>query len=269
MVVLASWIVPGVAGGIVWQLMFNEASYGFLNGILRAAALPPVAWLSDPDLAIWSAVLANGAATAFSMILLYAGLVVIPASLYEAAEVDGANAFQQFRYITLPQLRPILLINTILISIFTLNTFDLILPLTGGGLAAPPRSWRSMLTTRFFETWICPTAPSSPCCYLRSVSLSRSSTCGCCRRSDRVDFAPGGDGRYGDLCRLLRHLPVLRRAAPLADIAVDLHQRRSLCQRHPAMAERPTIQNYLSALGNPDIRRRISGTVSNFPLPAR
>ena len=133
-VVLASWIVPGVAGGIVWQLMFNEASYGFLNGILRAAALPPVAWLSDPDLAIWSAVLANvWRGTAFSMILLYAGLVVIPASLYEAAEVDGASAFQQFRYITLPQLRPILLINTILISIFTLNTFDLILPLTGGG----------------------------------------------------------------------------------------------------------------------------------------
>jgi multiple sugar transport system permease protein len=133
-IVLASWIVPGVAAGIVWQLMFNEASYGFLNGILRAAALPPVAWLSDPDLAIWSAVLANvWRGTAFSMILLYAGLVGIPTSLYEAAEVDGANAFQQFRYITLPQLRPILLINTILISIFTLNTFDLILPLTGGG----------------------------------------------------------------------------------------------------------------------------------------
>jgi len=133
-IILSSWIVPGVAGGIVWQLMFNEASYGFLNGILRAAALPPVAWLSDPDLAIWSAVLANvWRGTAFSMILLYAGLVVIPANLYEAAEVDGANAFQQFWYITLPQLRPILLINTILISIFTLNTFDLILPLTGGG----------------------------------------------------------------------------------------------------------------------------------------
>jgi len=133
-IILSSWIVPGVAAGIVWQLMFNEASYGFLNGILRAAALPPVAWLSDPDLAIWSAVLANvWRGTAFSMILLYAGLVVIPASLYEAAEVDGASAFQQFWYITLPQLRPILLINTILISIFTLNTFDLILPLTGGG----------------------------------------------------------------------------------------------------------------------------------------
>jgi multiple sugar transport system permease protein len=133
-VILASWIVPGVASGIIWQLMFNEASYGFLNGLLRELGFGAVPWLSDPSIAIWSAVLANvWRGTAFSMILLYAGLLVIPRSLYEAAEVDGANALRQFRYITLPQLRPILLVNTILISIFTLNTFDLILPLTGGG----------------------------------------------------------------------------------------------------------------------------------------
>ena len=133
-VILCSWIVPGVAGGIVWQLMFNEASYGFLNALLRSIGLSPVAWLSDPAMAIWSAVIANvWRGTAFSMILLYGGLLVIPRSLYEAAAVDGASAWRQFRYVTLPQLRPILLINTILISIFTLNTFDLILPLTGGG----------------------------------------------------------------------------------------------------------------------------------------
>lgn len=133
-VVLCSWIVPGVASGIVWQLMFNEASYGFLNATLRMVGIAPVAWLSDPSIAIWSAVIANvWRGTAFSMILLYAGLLVIPRSLYEAAAVDGATAAKQFWYITLPQLRPILLINTILISIFTLNTFDLILPLTGGG----------------------------------------------------------------------------------------------------------------------------------------
>ena len=133
-IILCAWIVPGVAGGIVWQLMFSEASYGFLNAILRGTGLPPVAWLSDPDMAVWSAVIANvWRGTAFSMILLYAGLLVIDKSLYEAASVDGASAIKQFWYITLPQLRPIMLINTILISIFTLNTFDLILPLTGGG----------------------------------------------------------------------------------------------------------------------------------------
>lgn len=133
-VILSSWIVPGVAAGIVWRLMFNEASYGFLNAIVTGAGLAPVAWLSDPDMAIWSAVIANTwRGTAFSMILLYAGLLVIPKSLYEAASVDGATAWKQFWYITLPQLRPIMLTNTILISIFTLNTFDMILPLTGGG----------------------------------------------------------------------------------------------------------------------------------------
>lgn len=133
-IILASWIVPGVAAGIVWQLIFSEASYGFLNSILNDVGLQKVAWLSDPDLAIWSAVIANiWRGTAFSMILLYAGILVIPRSLYEAAEVDGATAWRQFWYVTLPQLRPILLINTILISIFTLNTFDMILALTGGG----------------------------------------------------------------------------------------------------------------------------------------
>lgn len=133
-IILSAWIVPGVAAGIVWRLMFNEASYGFLNAILTGAGLASVAWLSDPDMAIWSAVIANTwRGTAFSMILLYAGLLVIPKSLYEAASVDGATALKQFWYITLPQLKPIMLTNTILISIFTLNTFDMILPLTGGG----------------------------------------------------------------------------------------------------------------------------------------
>jgi multiple sugar transport system permease protein len=133
-IILASWIVPGIAGGIVWQLMFNEASYGFLNGILRSIGFAPIAWLSNPDMAIWSAIIANvWRGTAFSMILLYAGLLVIPQSLYEAASVDGATAMKQFWHVTLPQLRPIVLVNTILISIFTLNSFDLILSLTGGG----------------------------------------------------------------------------------------------------------------------------------------
>jgi multiple sugar transport system permease protein len=69
------------------------------------------------------------------MILQYAGLQSIPDELYEAAEVDGAGKLQSFFYITVPQLRPILMINIILITISTLNTFDMILPLTGGGPA--------------------------------------------------------------------------------------------------------------------------------------
>ena len=132
--VLATWIIPGVSSGIIWQFMLNEASFGFFNALLGWIHVPPVAWLSNPNIAIWSATIANiWRGTALSMILLYAGLQVIPQNLYEAAALDGASAIHALRFITLPQLKPILLINIILVSIFSLNTFDLVLPLTGGG----------------------------------------------------------------------------------------------------------------------------------------
>jgi multiple sugar transport system permease protein len=67
------------------------------------------------------------------MILQYAGMKTVPPNLYEAAAVDGAGPLQKFRHVTLPSLRGILLINLVLITIATLNTFDMVLPLTGGG----------------------------------------------------------------------------------------------------------------------------------------
>jgi multiple sugar transport system permease protein len=133
-VILSAWVMPGVVIGIVWAIIFNEASYGLANLLLAPVGLGDVAWLSDPNLALMSIIIANvWRGTAFSMILQYAGLQSIPDELYEAAEVDGASALQSFWHITIPQLRPILMINIILITISTLNTFDMILPLTGGG----------------------------------------------------------------------------------------------------------------------------------------
>jgi multiple sugar transport system permease protein len=132
--VLATWVIPGVSSGITWQLLLNEANFGFINAMLRLASLPTVSWLSSPRVAIWSATLANiWWGTALSMIVIYAGLQSIPPVLYEAAAVDGATAFQTFRHVTLPVLRPVLLTNVILVSIFSLNTFELVMPLTGGG----------------------------------------------------------------------------------------------------------------------------------------
>src|ERR687890_266972 len=126
--------LPGVVIGIVWAIILNEASYGLANLVLAPVGLDGFAWLSDPNLALMSIIIANvWRGTAFSMILQYAGLQSIPDELYEAAEVDGASTLQSFWYITIPQLRPILMINIILITIFTLNTFDMILVLTGGG----------------------------------------------------------------------------------------------------------------------------------------
>ena len=133
-VILSAWVMPGVVIGIVWAIVLNEASYGLANMLLAPVGLGGVTWLSDPNLALMSIIIANvWRGTAFSMILQYAGLQSIPDELYEAAEVDGAGALQSFWYITIPQLKPIILINIILITISTLNTFDMILPLTGGG----------------------------------------------------------------------------------------------------------------------------------------
>jgi multiple sugar transport system permease protein len=133
-VVLSAWVMPGIVIGIVWAIILNDASYGLANLMAASLGLGNVPWLSAPNTALMSIIIANvWRGTAFSMILQYAGLQTIPDELYEAAEVDGASTLQSFWHITIPQLRPILTINIILITISTLNTFDMILPLTGGG----------------------------------------------------------------------------------------------------------------------------------------
>lgn len=131
---LVAWVVPGIAGGIIWKMLFNEAPFGGLNSLLRLIGVPPVQWLSDPHMVMWSVVISNvWRGTAFSMVVMYAANKAIDPVLYEAAEVDGANPWQRLIYITLPQLRTAILVNMILITIQTLNTFDAIISLTGGG----------------------------------------------------------------------------------------------------------------------------------------
>lgn len=145
--VLSTWVIPDVASAITWQLLLSEANFGFLNAMLKLVSLPTVPWLSNPNVAIWSATLANvWHGTALSMILLYAGLQTISPTLYEAAAVDGATAFQAFRHVTLPGLRPILLVNIVIVSVFSLNTLDLVMPLTAGG---PGRSTEVLALATF------------------------------------------------------------------------------------------------------------------------
>ncbi len=135
-VVLAAWIIPGVITGILWRTLLTTSNYGIINYFIRSLGGESIPFLIDPNYALISVIVVNiWHGTAFSMLLQYAGLQRIPQELYEAARVDGAGAFQSFRYITLPQLRPVLFINLVLISIYTFNAFDMILALTGGGPA--------------------------------------------------------------------------------------------------------------------------------------
>jgi multiple sugar transport system permease protein len=133
-VVLSAWVIPGVMVGVLWQIVLNENRFGVVNAALGGAGLPAVPFLSDPQWALASIIIANvWRGTAFSMILIFAGLRGLPRQVYEAAATDGASGLRVLRSITLPQLKPILLITLILTTIATFNTFDMVLALTGGG----------------------------------------------------------------------------------------------------------------------------------------
>jgi multiple sugar transport system permease protein len=132
--VLLAWVVPGVIVGLVWKVLFIESEFGALNALLAPLGVGPVSWLSEPTLALASTVVAGTwRGTAFAMILVYAGLQRIPQELYDAARVDGAGRWARFRYVTVPQLKPVVFVTTVLVSIYALNTFDLVYALTGGG----------------------------------------------------------------------------------------------------------------------------------------
>lgn len=148
-VVLCAWVMPGVLIGVVWQIVLNEGPFGLVNSVLAEAGLAPVSWLSDTKLAVVSVVTANvWRGTAFSMLLLYAALYTVNRELYDAARVDGAGRLRTLWHVTLPQIRPVLLVNVILITIATLNTFDMILSLTGGG----PAQATEVLALRTFNS---------------------------------------------------------------------------------------------------------------------
>ena len=147
--VLSAWVIPGIVIGIIWQLMMIETPYGVFNYFLTQLGFDVVSWLSDPQMALASVTTANTwRGTAFSMIMLYAGLKQVPQQLYAAAKIDGASAFQRFRYVTLPQMKPVIFINLVLITIYTLNTFDMILSLTGGG---PGRATEVLALFMYFK----------------------------------------------------------------------------------------------------------------------
>lgn len=132
--VLSAWAIPGVLIGVIWSILYQQSAGGILNYILSLVGLGPVPFLSDPEIALASVTIANiWRGTAFSMILVYAGLQTIPGDVIEAAKIDGANAFQRMTRVILPLIAPILFINLVIVSIETFNTFDMVLALTGGG----------------------------------------------------------------------------------------------------------------------------------------
>jgi multiple sugar transport system permease protein len=134
---LVSWVMPGLVVGAIWSWIL-AGDFGVLNTILKALGIiqETVFWKSDPNYSIWAVVIANiWLGTAFNMLLLAVGLAAIPRDLYEAAELDGANAFQRFWTITLPMMRSTIGAVLSLGLIGTLQQFDLFPAITEGGPA--------------------------------------------------------------------------------------------------------------------------------------
>jgi len=133
--ILLPWAIPTVMAAIIWRWIFN-GNYGILNALLVQVGIIPeyISWLANPYLAPLTLVVTHvwkwGPLAA---IMCLATLQVIPRDLYEATHIDGGGGWTTFRFITLPFLRPTILLLLILETIAGFVTFDLIYVLTGGG----------------------------------------------------------------------------------------------------------------------------------------
>lgn len=131
------WTVPDVIAGLVWACMYDPLN-GLLNDFLQRLGLitSPVEWLANPTLVMPSVIVADvWRGYPFVMLILLAGLQAIPREQYEAAKVDGASAIQEFLYVTLPNLKQMIAIATILDIIWQTRRFGLIWVMTEGGPA--------------------------------------------------------------------------------------------------------------------------------------
>lgn len=149
----ASFILPWATTGVIvaysWQFMFNQR-VGLINTVLRLVGVQqPPPWLGSVEWAMIAIIIANvWRGTPFSLVFQTSGLATIRNSLYEAAAVGGATGWQSTRFVTIPLIKPFIWMNLILITLFTINVFDLIFVMTGGG----PLESTEVLSLHMYET---------------------------------------------------------------------------------------------------------------------
>src|SRR5690625_482422 len=132
-IIFLPWTISGIIAGVIWKWLFDE-HFGFINYIISVLGGEPVPWFTNADAALSVLVIAAlWGGTAFNMLQFTNSLKNIPRSLYEAAEMDGANAWQKFLHITLPALKPTTFMIILLSSIGAMKEFALVQSLTDGG----------------------------------------------------------------------------------------------------------------------------------------
>lgn len=127
-------VAPVVATSVLWTWIFNT-EFGLMNALLRNVGLPKVLWLQDPQWALPTLITLAVWGFGSTMVIYLAGLQGIPAQLYEAAEIDGARAWEKLVNITIPMMSPIIFFNSLLGLIFSLQAFAQAQIITNGGPA--------------------------------------------------------------------------------------------------------------------------------------
>ncbi len=139
---LIPWAIPTVVSAQLWGWMLHD-QFGVINGLLLALGIigEPRAWTADPDLAMWAVIAVDvWKTTPFMALLILAALQLVPDELYEAAAVDGLGPVGGFFRITLPLIRPALMVAVIFRTLDALRVFDLMYVLTGNGRATASMS---------------------------------------------------------------------------------------------------------------------------------
>jgi multiple sugar transport system permease protein len=150
---LTPWMVAPAVGATIW-LWLLEPQFGVVNWLLRAGHVvsAPVAWLGEPGSALGAVIAVDvWRGVPFVMLLMLAGLQTIPAEQYEAASMDGAGAWQRFRYVTWPNLRYLAVVATTLDVINTIRHYDIIGVMTAGGPAGATEALPVLLYNTAFR----------------------------------------------------------------------------------------------------------------------
>jgi len=131
-------VMPAVVNAVVWTFMYHQD--GVVNTILDWFGIDPIPWLRSSKWALWAVILIGiWRATPYYMVIFLAGLQAIPQRYYEAAQIDGASSWNQFRHITLPLLKPTTLLVMVMSVIVAMKVFAVPLIMTGGGPADATR----------------------------------------------------------------------------------------------------------------------------------
>lgn len=142
------WLISPIIAGVIWRWLFGE-NFGLVNFVITELGGDPVSWQSNGDLSLMIVVIvATWAGTAFNMLLFIAALKNVPVSYYEAADLDGANAWQKFRKITLPAIAPTSFIVMLLSTLHAMKEYTYFVAVNDGG----PGTENNLIVQYIYET---------------------------------------------------------------------------------------------------------------------